>query len=398
MTGQEVPELAGFDRRIAAIMKKWHLPGGQLAIAKGKRLVLNQGYGYADVEKEELVQPDSLFRIGSVSKTITAVAILTLVDAGHLSLGDKAFRILDHLKLPKGATVDARFDEITVQNLLQHAGGFDTWKSYEPPALPWSRMAAGVLGVQDPPECETIIRYRMSMPLDFDPGTRTAYSNFGYCVLARVIETTVAAKTGKRVSYEDYVRSAVLQPVGISDMRLGRTRLSERAPGEVRYYPEPGQPLAPSVFPGEGYVPFAYGGYYVGSSDGGGGWIGSAVDLVRFALAIDGRRGGPLLSPKSVRRMLETPVPSKTQDERQQAGLCWTVKQREDGVDFWYTGGGKDSNASWLVRTHHGVTLAFTFNSLPADYLGFFEDVLPEMLERLKAVKSWPEIDLFQEP
>ena len=260
MTGQEVPGLAGFDRRMAAIMKKWHLPGGQLAIANGKRLVLNRGYGYGDVEQEQLVRPDSLFRIGSVSKTITTIVILTLVDAGHLSLEAKAFRILDHLKPPKGATVDAGFSEITVQDLLQHAGGFDTSKSYVPFVLPWSRMAAGALGVQDPPECETIIRYRMSVPLDFDPGTRTAYSNFGYCVLARIIESTVAAKTGKRLSYEDYVRSAVLEPAGISDMRLGRTRLSERAPGEVRYYPEPGRPLAPSVFPGEGYVPFAYGG------------------------------------------------------------------------------------------------------------------------------------------
>ena len=252
MTGQEVPELAGFDHRMAAIMKQWHLPGGQLAIANGERLVLNRGYGYGDVEQEQLVRPNSLFRVGSVSKTITAVAILTLVDAGHVSLGDKAFRILDHLKPPKGATVDARFREITVQHLLQHAGGFDTSKSYAPFVLPWSRMAAGVLGVQDPPECETIIRYRMSVPLDFDPGTRTAYSNFGYCVLARIIESTVAAKTGKRVSYEDYVRSAVLQPAGISDMRLGRTRLSERAPGEVRYYAEPGPALGSLRFPRRG--------------------------------------------------------------------------------------------------------------------------------------------------
>ena len=76
-------------------------------------------------------------------------------------------------------------------------------------------------------------------------------------------------------------------------------------------------------------------------------------------------------------------------------GLCWTAVSRENGVDFWHTGGLVGSNASWLVRTSKGVTLAFTFNSLPTDYTAFFRDVLPQLLDKIAAIKTWPNIDLF---
>ena len=65
-----------YDRLIPELMEKWEIPGGAIAVVKDGRLVLAKGYGLADVENEELVQPDSLFRIASISKPITAVAIL----------------------------------------------------------------------------------------------------------------------------------------------------------------------------------------------------------------------------------------------------------------------------------------------------------------------------------
>jgi N-acyl-D-amino-acid deacylase len=127
----------------------------------------------------------------------------------------------------------------------------------------------------------------MGVPLDFEPGTQQAYSNFGYCVLGRIVETTLATKTNKRISYEEFVRSAVLKPAGISDMRIGGTRLAERARREVRYYHQKNQSelpfLAPSVCPGEEDVPWAYGGYYIRALDSHGGWIGSAEDLLNLA-------------------------------------------------------------------------------------------------------------------
>ncbi len=209
LSGRTGSNLTAFDRVISDLMDRWQLPGGQLAIAKDHRLVLDRSYGYADIELKERVTQTSLFRIGSVSKTITTAAVLTLVDRGHLRLEDKAIRRLGDLAPPRNASVDPRLYEITIQDLLQHGGGWDTAKSFAPLGLPWSRMAAATVGAEDPPTCATVLRYMLSIPLDFDPGTRTAYSNFGYCILGLVIEETLRSM-GKEMSYEDYVRRAVL--------------------------------------------------------------------------------------------------------------------------------------------------------------------------------------------
>ncbi len=254
-------------------------------------------------------------------------------------------------------------------------------------------MAAATLGAEDPPTCATVLRYMLSIPLDFDPGTRTAYSNFGYCILGRVIEETLRS-VGTEMSYEEYMRRAVLAPAGITRMRLGGTRLEDRAQEEVRYYGGPGRKLVPSVFPGEGYVPFAYGGFYKEASVESGGWIGSASDVVRFALSLDGTRGQALLQAGTYRRMLETPLPG-ADGQKQQHGLCWTVARRDNGSDIWHTGSLRDSNAAWLVRTASGVTLAFMFNSLPSKHTEFFEDAILTLLDTIEDQERWLETDLF---
>jgi CubicO group peptidase (beta-lactamase class C family) len=382
-TGKPVSDVEAFDQTIDAIMSKYHLPGGQLSIAKDGHLVFSRGYGYADVEKKQQVYRNSLFRIGSVSKTLTTIAILKLVEAGQLHLNDKAFHILASLRPPKNATIDPRLYEITVQQLLQHEGG---WSKADAMELPQSRMAAATLGEKDPADCETIIRYQMSIPLDFTPGTKSSYSNFGFCVLGRIVEEV------SKMPYEDFVKSAVLKPAGVTRMGVGGTRLLQRMPDEVRYYGQPSQPLAPSVFGGEGYVPFAYGGMYLDAVKAAGGWVASTDDLIRFVTAIDGQRGPALLKQETVRLMLETPWHSNSREK----GLCWTVIQRENGVDFWHTGAWKDSNAAWLVRTSNGVSLAIAFNSLPPDYAAFFHDFLPLLLDVIGSVKRWPDEDLFR--
>ncbi len=86
-----------------------------------------------------------------------------------------------------------------------------------------------MLGVPAPPSARDLVRFMRGQPLDFDPGSATAYSNFGYNVLGRVIEHV----SGQ--SYADFVQAQVLQPAGVTAMRLGRTRLADRAPNEVRY-------------------------------------------------------------------------------------------------------------------------------------------------------------------
>ena len=96
-------------------------------------MVYARGFGFADVAAREAVGPDSLFRIASVSKPFTSAAIFQLMERGKLKLDDKAFefiRIQPHLEA--GAEVDPRLWQVTIAQLLQHSGGFDRGKSFDP--------------------------------------------------------------------------------------------------------------------------------------------------------------------------------------------------------------------------------------------------------------------------
>jgi CubicO group peptidase (beta-lactamase class C family) len=341
------------------------------------------------------VQPDARFRIASVTKTITTVAILTLVDAGKLSLDDTVFPLLG-FEPASHASVDPRLDTITVEQCLVHAGGWDSNASYDPQYLPWSRMAAATVGRDDPPEATTIVRYMLGVPLDFDPGSKQVYSNFGFNVLGRVIEQVSGQP------YAEYVRDHVLTPAGVTAMQIGRTRREDRAPGEVVYYGPPGQAERPSVFWGEGYVPVGYGSYYMEALDSHGGWISSAADLVRFATAVDGQRGNALLTPASLHAMITTPRPPSggtgAGNAPITAGLGWDMKPVPGGVEWSHAGALEGSCASWLFRGADGMTLAFVFNSLPDDYATFFPETGEALLAVAHAVPTWPAGDLFAGP
>jgi N-acyl-D-amino-acid deacylase len=389
--GPALPGLDAFDRAMSRIMSEWGLPGGQLAVARGPRLLLDRGYGIADPLTGELVSPDSRFRIASVSKTITAVTALALVDDGALLLDEPVFRILS-LAPPRNAVPDPRLREITLRMLLTHSGGWDSSTGLDPQYLPMTTYEANLLGVDNPPEASEIVRAMLGAPLDFDPGTRSAYSNFGFNVIGRLIE----AVTGEL--FGEVAARLALAPAGAVRTELGRTRWEQRAPGEVVYSgPEDAVPVG-SVFPGEGYVPFAYGGYYLEAMDSHGGFIAPASDLVRFALAVDGTRGPALLAPETVREMLETPRPGASDEPGGGArnfGLGWGVAPGEDGPVWSHAGALTDTCGSWLVRYPDGTTIAAIFNSLPDDYGAFFGAAISLLQETAAGVAAWPEGDLF---
>src|SRR5262245_25889781 len=96
-TGKATGILKPIDTAVATMTARHGIPGAALAIAKDGKLVFARGYGWANLATEELVQPDTLFGVASLSKTITALAILQLVEQGKLSLDDKPFVILKHI-------------------------------------------------------------------------------------------------------------------------------------------------------------------------------------------------------------------------------------------------------------------------------------------------------------
>lgn len=392
ISGVAVPGMEAYDQVIPGLMRKYAIPGGAVAVLRDGRLVYARGFGYADVEKEVPVQPDALFRIASVSKPITGVAIMKLVEDGKLALDDRVAPFIAHLTPAPGATVDPRWEQVTVRQLLNHTGGWDRDKpgGFDPMFRP--AIAAAAVGAPAPASAETVIRYMKGMPFDFNPGEKHVYSNFGYAILGRVIERASG------MPYEDYVRARVLQPVGATRTRLGRTRLTDALPDEVKYYlpGEPGlgmtAPLVPSVFPGGGTAPVNYGGFYVEAMDSHGGWVSSAVDLLRFLAGVDGRAGRPdILSAGLVAAMTSNGFPVCAN------GACsyaagWMIRPTQGDANWWH-GGSLPGTTTLLVRSYHGFAWVALFNARAGT--SFDGELDAALWSALGKVTSFPAHDLF---
>ncbi len=385
-----------FEKRIPELLDKWEIAGCAIALVRGERLILAEGYGLADKENSLPMKPEFLCRIGSVAKPITAVATLKLYEDGLLDLDEKVFEILADLEPPEGATVDPRIYDITIRDLLQHSAGWGR-RFYITPEDPMfqSRQIAYAMGVPPPADAETIIRYMMGQQLDWDPGIKHAYSNFGYNVLGRVIERI----TGQ--SYEDSVKTHILNPIGITRMQIGRTLESGRAEGEVRYYDYPNALLVQSVFPSGQMVPRPYGGYYLEAMDAHGGWIASAIDLARFLTAVDGRDSRPdILSPSTLELMLSKPdlVNWENGGDRHY-GMGWYFIPEGEEAQFYHTGGvyGGMGFVNCSLTWKGGLAWAVVFNGWPSDLEGWGEDYNDAIYGGLRNIQEWPSHDLFDD-
>lgn len=384
-TGRAVPELRAFDEAVRSLMAEHGLPGASLAVARDERLVLARGYGWADTTAREPVRPDHRFRIASVSKPVTAAAVLKLVEEGRLRLDDRAFAILDRIEPPAGSSVDPRIRAITVRQLLRHRAGFDRTGGLDPTLMPG--RVAQELGVALPLEVEQVIRYMRGRPLDFDPGTRTDYSNFGYAVLGRIVE----AVTGR--PYEAYVREAVLEPAGATGMELGRSFPADRPEDEVAYYHPPPPGLVPAVPPDTGMVPLPDGGFYLSLMDAHGGWIASAPDLLRFLTAVDGSPGRPdVLSAATVRTMVARPdgAPAETA----YYAMGWDVRPATDErPEAWWHAGDLPGTTALLMRSGQ-TAWALLWNGTAWGPKAHAE-IRGALEAAARSVEAWPEHDLF---
>jgi CubicO group peptidase (beta-lactamase class C family) len=390
-TGRANPQLVSFYRLLVRFLNERELPGASLAVARHGRVVYARGYGYADRETKEPVQPNSLFRIASISKPLTAAAVLQLVERGRLRLDDAVFDVL-RLEPPeeRGARFDERWKQVTILHLLQHRGGWDRDKSFDP--MFRSPTIVKQLDLKPPARPQDIIRYMLRQPLDFDPGAKEVYSNFGYCLLGRVVEQV----SGQ--SYEQYVRKEVLAPLGIHDMRLGATLLEKRARGEVKYHVAK-DALGPAIMGphlGEA-VPLPYGAWCLESMDAHGGWLASASDLARFAIAFNDPRRCKILSAKSIAVLLARPPGAAGTDAagkpRAAYYACgWMVRPVGTGgnCNIWHAGS-LDGTSTLLVRRHDGLAWAVLFNSRKrTDRKEPASAIDPLMHEAADAVKIWP--------
>jgi CubicO group peptidase (beta-lactamase class C family) len=297
--GHAETSLAAFDTAIESYMKDpaRTIPGASFAVTRNGELVLARGYSWiTDIEAP--VEPTSLFRIASISKTLTGAAIVLLSEEGELSLSDKIVNLID---MP-GTILDARVKDIKVEHLLHHVGGWDRDVSGDPMSA--DLEISGNLSIPLPITQESIIRWTDGKMLDFNPGTVDGYkySNYGYMLLGRIIETVAG------VPYESFVQERLLEPLGIRRMRLGRTLLSNKLTGEVLYHSTNfglhGNVVAEGA---PENVMYQYGGYRsIENIAAHGGWVASAVDLVRYASSFDDPASCPILSASSVDKLFAT--------------------------------------------------------------------------------------------
>ena len=269
LSGAAVPELAVLDKTMLKFMTERDIRAGTLCMSRDGKVVFERGYGWADVAMKKALPADVPMRIASLSKPITAAAVRKLIAAGKLGLDDKVFATL---AIKAAGKADPRLGEVTVEHLLEHRGGWDREKSGDPMFRP--RQIADALGVASPATRHQIAAWVAGRPLDFDPGERRAYSNFGYMLLGLLIEHA----TGDDATA--WAREQVMG--GAGDFALGRSLPADREPREPNYF-HPGDP-EPSVF-GRGraeLVPRPDGTWSNEVMVTNGGWRCSAKSYVEF--------------------------------------------------------------------------------------------------------------------
>jgi CubicO group peptidase (beta-lactamase class C family) len=387
-TGTAVPGMVSYDQLASSLLAKYQIPGAAIAVARNGKLVFARGYGYANTATGELVQPDSRFRIASLAKPITSAAVLLLMERGKLTLDQRVFDILSYEPLP-GESVDPRVATITIRHLLEHSGGWNRNTTFDPMFRPVTIAAA--TGTPAPATPDSIIRYMMGKPLQFDPGSAYNYSNYGYLLLGRIIETISGQP------YEKFVREEVLTPSGAACMQLGRSLQAQSLPNEVRYYDSPGAPLWPSIDGTGTAVPGPDGGFYLEAMDAHGGWVASTIDYLRFVLSVDGRNDPvDILAPATVQTMIARPtIPSWSSPAPWYYAKGWQVAPSQGDANWWHLGN-LAGTATIVVRSSAGVTWAAFFNSAPGDWNTFANELDNGMWTALAGVKSWPAGDQFQ--
>lgn len=358
------------DTYFTEFLKTFNAAGASVAIAYQGNLVYERAFGYSDVAKKKPLQPSETFRIASLSKTITSAAVLRLVQQRKLGLDDRIVPLLEKqgFRLPTGS--DRRWQDITVRHLLQHSGGWQQGLSGDPLFQVVEITAA--FGLKKSANFRHLIRYQMKRPLDFDPGSRVAYNNFGYLLLGRLIEA-VADK-----DYPDAIDQLVLQPAKMEHTLQGRTPIRLRQPSEPIYHMQTTNWLAPywtslsdfsrgdSTFAED--TPEPYGRWKLELMDSTGAWLSTASDLVRFAVALDAS-SAPLLSPTTIQELISQPTSGPDFSSSLWTGLGWTVASpfREEPLNLKHVrislSGVLAGSSTALSHSSADWTFAILFNS-----------------------------------
>ncbi len=356
-------DILSVDNAIQTFMAKYNIPGASLAVSKNSKMVYQKGYGYADTETREEVTPQHIFRLASVSKAYTGVAIMILVQENKLALTDKVFG--------EGALLGTRYGKppynsnlsaITLKDLLQNVSGS------------WGASTGGdVIDYNPEFTNEQLLNWIISTrPNPRAPGELFDYSNINLWIAGRIIEKV----SGK--SYIDFVKEKILRPAGAEHTGLAGRTLAERKPNEVKYY---GQETDP---------PYVYTIAFP-RRDADGGLSATAPDLLRFVNAIDGLTARPDILTAASRTTLMT-TPAAFSDWGLGIGV-W----RAQNLIFSY-GSLPGTRAGFMCDNDNGMSAVLLLNSriITEKEAPFIQDMQTVLLNLLKNnTGRWQAIDQF---
>jgi D-alanyl-D-alanine carboxypeptidase len=332
------------NRTIDQFMVKFKVPGLSIALSKDGELMLSKGYGYANREEHVPVTPSHRFRVASVAKPITSIAIMKLVEEGKLNLDDLVFGEQGILAY-EFHTTDPYVITVTVRHLLEHSAGREWSNSKNDPMF----MKTGLNHTE---LIQWVLDHRT---LDRAPGSSYAYSNFGYCVLGRVIEKVAG------VPYSAFVKG-LLAEHGITSLAIAT---NEPAEMEVTYYAQ--QDRSPYSMP-------------ISRMDSHGGWIATAEDLVRMIQRVDGRESSADILTSSTITVMTRP---SSNTPHYASG--WSVNEH----DNWWHMGSLPGTASVIVRAHQNMCWAVLVNTRSQDK-AFLSDLDALTWKVIRGVQTGP--------
>ncbi len=324
----------------------------------------------ADTTAGQPVNDSSLFRLASDSKQFTAVTIMRLLDMKKISMTDKIFGSGALLGTTYGTQPYGQgVTDITVSDLLHHTSG--GWSADGSPSNNYNDPMFSNLSMTNP----QLISWTLdNMPLDTLPNTKFEYSNFGFFLLARVIEKI----TGE--PYAQAVQDLVLTPCGITDMKIAGNTRGERAPNEVVYYKQESQN--------------PYTDLNINRADGCAGWIASSIDLVKFNTHINQLNPSTDLLSANAYQVMTSTTPASN------GYACgWAVYPDQEG--FEHEGGLPGTSSDQAFQTllmnpsnsgNYSFGIVINTRNLASNYGTDLDNIFWYALPNIPV---WPQYDLF---
>ena len=289
---------------------------GAVMVARDGKPLLAKGYGKANFEWDIPNSPDTKFRLGSITKQFTGMAVLLLEERGKLSVNDPLSKLLPE--------VPETWKSVTIHHLLTHTSGIPNFT-----ALPdYNKLKRTSTGPID------TARNLFDKPLEFDPGTKMKYSNTGYILLGAIVERAAG------VTYDEFLRKNILDPLGMNDTGYdwNRTVIARRASG----YTDGGRGPVNADFI-DMLIPHAAGALY-----------STVNDFIKWDAAL---RDGKILKPESYEKYFKPALNNYA--------YGWAVETKNNVLRQSH-GGGIDGFSTMFVRIpSEKLSVAVFANVLP---------------------------------